>query len=93
MRIIFSRQVEKFLAKLQRYDSRGARLLTAEIQKLADNAEPPGSKQMKEFPHGCRRVSGGDYRAIYSQLEDGTIEIEFAEHRKIIYEKYKRRAK
>jgi mRNA interferase RelE/StbE len=69
-RIEFSSRARKFLAGLPRRDQ--ARILVA-IQALGQDPRPAGCKPVKTAPKGTYRIRFGDYRAIYTVLDDEQV--------------------
>ncbi len=69
-RLEFARRVRKALARFPRHDQ--ARILVA-IKGLAENPRPAGCLPVKTAPPGTYRVRVGDYRVIYTVLDDEQV--------------------
>lgn len=69
-RIEFSSRSRKALASLPRRDQ--ARILVA-IQALGQEPRPAGCKPVKAAPKGTYRIRVGDYRVIYTVLDDELV--------------------
>jgi mRNA interferase RelE/StbE len=69
-RIEFSSRARKALAGLPRRDL--ARILVA-IQALGAEPRPAGCKPVRTAPKGTYRIRIGDYRAIYTVLDDEQV--------------------
>lgn len=69
-RIEFSSRSRKALAGLPRRDQ--ARVLVA-IQALGQEPRPAGCKPVKAAPKGTYRIRVGDYRVVYTVLDDELV--------------------
>lgn len=82
-RIIFKKSAEKEILKLP---SPAVKRISEEIDKLASNPRPEGSKKLEGKKESLWRIRIGDYRVIYL-IEDviKIVEIRRIGHRKDIY--------
>ena len=69
-RIEIARQAQKALVHLPRQDQ--PRIVAA-IDALAEEPRPAGCVPVKGAPRGTYRVRVGDYRVVYSVLDDERI--------------------
>lgn len=68
--IRIGKRVRKEVAHLPRQDQ--ARVLVA-VKALAQDPRPPGCKPIKVAGQGAYRVRVGDYRVIYTVLDDERV--------------------